>query len=106
MPSPIFDLHEIRRRVLAGQYELKLHAQKRIAARKITLKEVETVLLNGDIIEEYPDASPLPKCLMMGYVRGGVPLYVSVAIGNARLFIVTVHWFDPDKWIDHRTRRR
>jgi hypothetical protein len=102
----IFDIDEIRRRVRTGQYELKLHAQKRMALRKITIVEVESVILTGEIIEEYGDATPLPKCLFLGYVRGGVPLYVSIAVGKVKVFIITVHWFDPAKWIDHRTRRR
>ncbi|MBM3237201.1 DUF4258 domain-containing protein [Candidatus Poribacteria bacterium] len=51
----IFDIDEIRRRVQAGQYELKLHAQKRMALRKITIAEVESVILTGEIVEEYGD---------------------------------------------------
>jgi hypothetical protein len=66
------------------------------------------VLEQGEIIEQYPKAKPYPACPMMAFVRTQQPLYVELAY-NAQLnyiYIITVHWMDPAKWVDPRTRRR
>ena len=38
-------------------------------------------------------------------VRAGEPLYVACGFDGYRAHIITVHWMDPEKWIDWRTRR-
>mgnify|MGYP001573499392 FL=1 len=40
----------------------------------------------------------------MGYVRNNEPLYAVVAV-NELAHIITVHWIDPKKWLDPKTRR-
>jgi len=44
---------------------------------------------------------------MMDFVAPDKPLYVSVAFNQSShlLYIITVHWFDPKKWVDPWTRR-
>ena len=66
--------------------------------RQTLLSEVMDVMLNGEMIEEYPDTKPLPSCLMMKNVRENEPLYVLCAV-NDETVVVTVHWHDPEKWL-------
>ncbi len=95
------DLFRIRQLVKDGKYLIK-----RLAERGIRESEVAQIILKGRIIEETPDARPYPKCLIMDFVRKNQPLYVSCAIEGSIVFIITVHWYDPNKWIDPWTRRR
>ena len=57
----------------------------------------------------WPDqvALPFPKCLLMAEVQPGKPLYVALAYDEAEdcLYIITVHWLDPEKWEDPWTRK-
>lgn len=66
------------------------------------------VLTEGAIIEQRPDDTPYPMCLMMATVEEGRPLYVAFGYDETdeRIYVVTVHWLDPDKWEDPWTRRR
>ncbi len=68
---------------------------------------IEQVLAHGDVVESTPNASPHPKCLMMDFVAPDKPMYVSAAFNQSShlLYIITVHWFDPKKWVDPWTRR-
>lgn len=73
--------------------------------RQITHEDVKHVVAAGDVIEEYPGNLPDPKVLFMALVRGD-PLYVACAFDGNCVYIVTVHRFDPTKWIDPWTRRK
>ena len=61
-----------------------------------------SVLLDGEIIENYPDDFPFPSALILGWI-GGRPLHVVVALNeDARMVaIITVYepsteYFEPD----------
>jgi hypothetical protein len=86
------------------KYRLTVHAQKRMDQRGITLDELKEIFMNGAIVEEYPDDKPYPSCLIMGRIRGGFPLYAVVGVEKI-IHVITVHWLDPSKWLDPKTRR-
>ena len=100
------NLLKIRQLVKDGKYLIKTHARRRIAERGIREQDVVQIILKGRIIEETPDAEPYPKCLIMDFIRKDQPLYVSCATEGNIVFIITVHWYDPNKWINPWTRRR
>jgi hypothetical protein len=100
------NLEQIRKAVKGKNYLIKRHARKRMVERGITLGEVTGVIERGKIVEQNPKARPFPKCLILGFVRNGKPLYVSCAFDGETAYIITVHWYDPNKWFDPWTRRR
>lgn len=100
------DLEEIKRAVKAKKYYIRAHARNRMTERGIEKEEVEKALMEGEILEEHPQDKPYPKCLIMGFVREREPLYVSCSFDGEEVYIVTVHWMDPEEWIDPWTRRR
>ncbi len=97
---------EIRKAVQAGRMIIRRHARRRKAQRKIYHWEIKNVLLHGQIIEESPKSKPFPKCLIMDFVRNHEPLYVSCSFDGSYVYIITVHWYDPQKWINPWTRKR
>ena len=72
--------------------------------RRVSHEHVKYVIASGDVIEEHPGNQPDPKVLLMAHV-GNEPLYVSCAFDGSYAYIVTVHWYDPTRWIDPWTRR-
>lgn len=72
-----------------------------------SLADIRWVVLEGDMIREYPEEQPYPEYLFLGYPHGpDDPCYVVVA-SNDETVIVTVHEYDPEVYEpDHRTRRR
>jgi len=72
--------------------------------RKVSHEDIKKVIAGGDVIEEYADNLPDPKILLMTHIREE-PLYVSCAFDGRYAYIVTVHWYDPTRWIDPWTRR-
>lgn len=100
------DLKKLHEAVRQNKYIIKQHAKQRMGERQVTDTEMLDVIFNGDMIEETSDAFPFPKCLLMKLVRGGEPLYASVAFDGELAYIITVHWYDPGKWVDPWTRKR
>ena len=97
-------IEEIREKFKIGRVKFTAHSQEKIDERRVIISEIEKVIFTGEIIEKYHNDKPYHSCLILGYVRNNQPLYVLCATGES-LIIVTVHWFDPGKWIDHKTRK-
>ena len=79
------------------------HARREMQAEplgSIGVAEVLEVLEAGEIIEEYPDDTPYPSCLVLGRTRGGRALHVVCAPvpAEGRLIIVTTYQPDPTRW--------
>ena len=70
--------------------------------------EVVEVVLNGKIIEDYPEDEPYPSCLIYGKTEKDRPLHVVCAYSkeDELTIIVTVYHPDPEKWIDNEERRK
>ena len=102
---PQLDIPALRKAVSHDRYFITTHAKQRMGQRKVSDEDVQHVLATGDVVEQYPTAQPLPKALFMAYVEDE-PLYVSCAFDGERAHIITVHWYDPNVWIDPWTRRR
>ena len=81
------------------KYIFRVHALKRMFERRVSVDEVQAVLRNGELIADYPDDTPYPSRLVLGWV-GRRPLHV-VAAYNAvddETIVATVYEPDPAAW--------
>lgn len=84
------------------------HAVQRMFARGLTEADILQVIRQGAIIESYPNDTPYPSSLVLGFV-GGVPVHTVVArrADTGRCIVVTVYIPDPLRWSpDFKTRRQ
>ena len=75
--------------------------------RKIAVEEVEGVLGAGEVIEDYPNDTPFPSRLVLGWI-GSRPLHVVIA-SNLREnedIVITVYEPEPAQWQPDFRRRR
>jgi hypothetical protein len=100
-------LSAIQAAARAGRITWRYHALLRANERGITREQALQVLQAGEILEQRVRAKPYPKCLMMGRVEDNRPLYVSLGYDqhDDHLYIITIHWLDPEKWDDPWTRK-
>jgi hypothetical protein len=76
--------------------------------RQISVEEVRDVLARGEVIVEYPDDTPYPSRLMLGWSNTR-PIHVVVADNTAAAesIVITAYVPDPAQWEpDFRRRRR
>tara|TARA_R110002049_G_scaffold298454_2_gene488186 strand:- start:62 stop:376 length:315 start_codon:yes stop_codon:yes gene_type:complete len=69
------------------------HALKRMLERDIGRKDVKKVLIEGEILESYPDDHPLPSFLIFGRDSNKNPLHVVAALDMLAdwCYIITVY---------------
>ncbi len=97
-------IEEIQNRIRQKGYRFSDHSVKRMIKRNVTRHEVESTILTGEIIEEYPDDKYSPSCLVYGKTEIGRDLHVQISFPPI-VVIITVYEPDPEEWVDCRMRR-
>jgi hypothetical protein len=59
-----------------GNYRYTLHAAQQRIARRINRLEIEAVLTNGEIIEDYPEHHYGPACLLYRITKQGKVIHI------------------------------
>lgn len=83
------------------------HADEEAQADNLSFEEIFISVLQGEIIEDYPDDEPYPSCLIYGKTFSKEPIHSVWAYNqkNKWTVLITVYRPDPNRWIDWRTRR-
>jgi len=98
------DIILIQDKVLKREYSWRQHAIERSIERKIAEEDMAEVILNGEIIEEYPEDKYGPSCLIFGRTRQGRPIHVQCSL-PPEVWIITLYEPDPNEWLDFSKRR-
>ena len=82
------------------------HALERIRQRGIIIKDIESCIMSGEIIEQYPDDFPFPSCLIFGACVSGKILHVVASDEGTASRIITAYFPSLDKFEnDLKTRK-
>jgi len=82
------------------------HCLERMQERDISIADVKSCLLTGEIIEDYPDDFPHPSCLILGHTKENEILHIVVGSDNNNLFFITAYFPSIDKFEkDFKTRK-
>jgi hypothetical protein len=89
-----------------GKIIFRTHAIQRMFQRIIDGGDVRRILSSGETIEEYPDDTPYPSRLIMGWIEKR-PIHIVVAdnIADNETIIITVYEPESDKWSADFRRR-
>lgn len=68
-------IEEIKRLIREGRYEVSIHAQQEGLEDDLDIEEVESAVIQGDLIEDYPADPRGPSCLVGG-LAGAKPIHV------------------------------
>ena len=83
------------------------HRLQRMQERDISRADVKNGIMNGEIIEEYPNDFPNPSCLIFGYNINRRILHIIAGCDNINLYVITAYYPDTKKFEDDlRTRRK
>jgi len=75
--------------------------------RSISSEDIRHIMSHGENIGDYPDDTPYPSRLILGFVRNR-PLHVVAAFHAMEriCYIITVYEPDREKWADDFRHRR
>ena len=101
------NIEDIQEALRNGRFQFTLHSTRKLQDDQITDDGVNSSVLSGEIIEDYPDDRPYPSCLIYGRIAGGEPLHSVWGYNeDERLAVlITVYHPAPGRWIDFRIRR-
>ena len=81
------------------------HANIEMINDNFSNEDVIRALVDGEIIENYPDHKRGPCCLINGPALDERPVHVVCGTGYPELVIITVYEPKPPKWISPVKRR-
>ena len=98
---------ELQALVSEGRMLWTEHLALRLRERGIKRADVIACIQGGGIIEQYPDDTPFPSCLILGASVAGRPLHVVCAVNpGVNCCMITAYYPNPDKWeADNKTRK-
>lgn len=100
------DIEEIRTRAEKDEFILTYHAHEERQAELISIEDIKTALINGEIIEDYPEDRRGESCLILGYANVR-PIHI--VCGKSKIGwpkIITTYIPRLPKWITPRLRRK
>jgi hypothetical protein len=102
------DIQDLIEAIRQNRMRITDHADEEAESDELSFDEIFLSVLQGEIIEEYPDDKPYPSCLIYGESFKGEPVHSVWAFNKETKWavLVTVYRPDPERWIDWRTRRK
>lgn len=75
------------------------HAIRRMFERGLSAESIREVVEQGETINDYPDDTPYPSALLLGF-HAGMPVHVVVARnpGTGDCYIVTTYVPSEERW--------
>lgn len=103
----MFDISAVRTLCGTDAELVTKHCQIRMEKRGISIADAEYAVMNGEIIEEYPDDYPFPSCLIFGTTDKEERIHLVCSLGDHHLYFITA--YKPDLLNfeeDYKTRRK
>ena len=99
------DIEAIRAKCREGAIRWSAHSAARMLQRGITREDVVNCVMNGEVIEQYPEHWLNPACLIFGLDVSGMALHVVVGM-NDFAHIVTAYRPESSTFMpDMKTRK-
>ncbi len=101
------DIEDIIEAIRDDRVQITDHADEEAQADRLSFDEILASVINGEVIEDYPDDGPYPSCLIYGSTFSGEPVHSVWAYNdeNGWAVLITIYRPDPERWLDWRTRR-
>lgn len=89
------------------KYIFRVHAVRRMFERRISRDDVVWVVEKGTVIEDYPNDTPYPSRLMLGY-RESRPIHVVLAENAEEMTSIIITAYEPsaELWEQGFMRRK
>ena len=100
------DINDFKKFCADGKILWTAHALERLQERDISVEDVKNCIMNGEVIEEYPNDFPNPSALIFGCALDGKILHVVCGIDENFLYLITAYVPTTEKFFDDLKTRR
>ena len=100
------DIECIINSIRHGQVKITDHADEEAFDDNLTYEEIYSSVVQGEVIEDYPNDKPYPSCLILDGNFSREPIHSVQAYNSENLWavLITVYRPDPERWIDWKLR--
>src|SRR3990167_6927021 len=93
------DIVKLRELVARGRIEWSRHTLARLILRNIPQSAIRQTIISGEVIEDYPQDTPFPSCLVLAWVDG-TPYHVVVSLDETSdtVYVITAYEPSPDRF--------
>jgi len=71
---------------------------ERCRERGITVKDIRSAIMSGEIIENYPDDFPFPSCLVCGKSEKDTIIHICMSDEGESSKVITAYFPSSEKW--------
>jgi hypothetical protein len=86
-------------KIKESDYLLSKHADDERLDDNLMMSEIEEAVLNGTILESYPNDYRGSSCLVVGFTKFGKPIHIVCGKSKDVLIVITVYIPTPPKFI-------
>lgn len=94
----MIDIAWIISSIKKDKYIISKHADDERMNDNLTINEIEESIVNGFILESYPEDKRGHSCLVVGFTSEGKPLHVICGKNSDTLIVITVYIPTPPKF--------
>ena len=98
-------IKNLQQQAIHDNIRVSIHGHQEMAKEDIKYDSVREAIINGTIIENYPDHQRGPCCLLCGKGQDGRYLHVVCSTSLEIIIVITVYEPKPPKWITPFQRR-
>ncbi|MDW8464625.1 MAG: DUF4258 domain-containing protein [Chloroherpetonaceae bacterium] len=91
-------IEHIRGNVRSRQLLFTAHARQEMGSENFTFEDIESGLMTGEIIEDYPHHQRGACCLINGRTPSGRPIHIVCTTHNTPTIVITVYEPKPPKF--------
>jgi len=99
------DINQLRKIVENEEHRFTLHALERMIERNIQPIEIKEAILNGEILEIYPEDKYSPSCLIIGKCSNKI-LHIQCSFNPVWIITAYDPTLSPEKWDKHFKKRK
>jgi hypothetical protein len=88
----------IRQQVKDNIFYFSRHGDQERQHENLTVTEIRESLLNGMIVEQYPDTGRGKSCLVAGFTSSGIPAHSVCGRRGEQVVIITTYIPQPPKF--------
>lgn len=94
----MFTIEWIQTQVSQGEYVFSKHGDQERQNDNLSISEIEEALLQGRLLEHYPNTGRGESCLVVGFTNQGKPIHLVCGQLKQKLTIITVYIPSPPKF--------
>ena len=102
----MIDIDTLRTYYSQDKIFMTQHSSEHCRQRNIAKRDIRNAVMNGEIIEQYPDDFPFPSCLIHGFADNGDDLHVVMSDETTASRIITAYYPSPEKWHSDFKKRK